>query len=1136
MSINLPFPCFKNVLLIELFRKKIIFTWILLQDLKHMKIRRLTHFSLIILGFILVNCGGKKIPTEVAAFENKLPETVDYNLHIKPILSDRCFKCHGPDKTKVEAGLQLVTFDGATEKLKSGNHAIVEGNIDKSELVKRILSHDPDNIMPTPKSNLTLTGEEKALLIKWIKQGAEYKEHWSFAKIENSKIPDVNENQWVKNPIDNFILQKLEEKKIKHSELADRQTLLRRVCMDITGLPPTVQDLDNFLNDKSANAYEKVVDKLLKSPHYGEKMGVEWLDLARYADSHGYQDDGMRNVSPWRDWVINSFNKNLPYDKFVTYQLAGDLLPNPTQEQKLATCFLRNHPQTQEGGVVDEEYRTEYVLDRVGTFGKAFLGLTVECARCHDHKYDPIAQKEFYQLSHFFNQNNESGVVPYNGEASPTIIMSTPDVKAKLKYIQTQIAPQENAIKPSQPIYKANFEKWIEEAQKNPDKYSVSKKQLVADLPFERNSIKTDKSIDAKTKKVTLKKSLAAYQNMAVDSIFANIAGDWDRRPKFIKGVVGNGILLRGECGINLHRALDFERNQPFSISLWINALKPGQHGPIYNSANGEFEGHRGYRCWLLKDGTLQVSFSYVWPANCIDFITTEKITYKKWQNIVLTYDGTSKASGIKLYLDGKEMKRNLLVDNLTKSMKHGEHNTHWVDLPLMIGKEFRETLDNFAIDEFKVYKRQLAPIEVSGIAENKEQVSSILKIAKNDWTEQQYQSLFNYYRLNFDPYFEVYSRNLIKLRAKETQLITDEKEVMVMSELKTPRKTFILNRGSYDAPSTEVSYGVINRILPFDNNFPKNRLGLAQWILDGRNPLFSRVVVNRFWQNYFGYGLSKTADDFGNQGEMPSHPELLDWLATQFRASNWNVKAMQKLIVMSATYQQSSFKRQDLMENDAENIYLARGPSYRYSHEQIRDAVLEGSGLLVHKIGGSSVYPYQPAGIWEALATRNATSYKQNHGDSLYRRGLYTIWKRSSPPPSAITFDAPERYFCVIKRQKTSTPLQSLVMMNDPQYNEAARKLAERMMREGGTTIEGRITLAYKAMESRYPRKEEVKILKEMYQEELLDIQKNPKRVKELLSIGESSIDKTLNQSELAANTVLAMTLINFDGTVIKR
>ncbi|MDZ7900469.1 MAG: DUF1553 domain-containing protein [Arcicella sp.] len=356
------------------------------------------------------------------------------------------------------------------------------------------------------------------------------------------------------------------------------------------------------------------------------------------------------------------------------------------------------------------------------------------------------------------------------------------------------------------------------------------------------------------------------------------------------------------------------------------------------------------------------------------------------------------------------------------------------------------------------------------------------------------------------------------------------------MTERTNLRKTFVLNRGAYDALGEEVSYGVINKILPFSNKFPRNRQGLAQWLLDEDNSLFARVTVNRFWQTYFGYGLSKSSDDFGNQGEMPMHPELLDWLATQFRESGWDVKAMQKLIVMSATYQQSSEKRKDLMEIDAENRLLARGASYRYAHEQIRDAVLAGSGLLTKTIGGPSVYPYQPAGIWEALATRNATSYKQNHGDSLYRRGMYTIWKRSSPPPSAITFDAPERYFCVIKRQKTSTPLQSLVMMNDPQYNEAARKLAERMMREGGTSEEARITLAYKAMVSRYPRPQEISILKQMYQEELLDIQKRPNRTKELLSVGEAPIDKTLNQNELAANTVLAMTLINFDGTVIKR
>ncbi|MDR6560317.1 MULTISPECIES: DUF1553 domain-containing protein [unclassified Arcicella] len=1085
---------------------------------------------------LLLACGSTETPAELATIESKLPDKIDYNIHIKPILSDRCFKCHGPDKNKVEAGLQLTNFEGATEKLKSGNRAVVEGNIDKSELIKRILSHDPDMVMPTPKSNLTLTDEEKALLIKWVKQGAEYKEHWAFTKIEKPEVPTVKQHEWVKNPIDNFILQKLEEQHISPSPHAEKATLLRRVSMDITGLPPTVKELDAFLKDTSPNAYEKVVDRLLKSPHYGEKMGVEWLDIARYADSHGYQDDGIRNAFPWRDWVINSFNRNLSYDKFVTWQLAGDLLPNPTQEQLMATCFLRNHPQTQEGGVVDEEYRTEYVIDRVNTFGKAFLGLTVECARCHDHKYDPIAQKEFYQLSAFFNNNNESGIIPYNGEASPTVMIPTADIQAKIDFIKKKIAPFEEAIKPTYPIYRKNFDQWVLAAQKEPSKFATSNKDLVANFSFERIIPKTNKRFDNNLKKEVIEVKNIAYQNTAVDSIGGWIAGDMDRRPKFIKGKVGNGILFRGDCGIDFHRALDFERVQPFSISLWINPLKKGEHGPIYNSSNGEFEGQRGYKCWLLSDGSLQVSLSYVWPANCIDIITTDKVLYKQWQNITLTYDGSSKASGVKIYQNGQEMKTTVLVDNLKKSMKFGEHHTNWSSLPFMMGKEFHETMQNFAVDELKIYTRQLSPIEILGLAKNKEQVSDILKTPRNEWTATQAQQLFDYFRLNFDPYFSAYSRNLLQLREKENILATDIKEVMIMSERKIPRKTFILNRGSYDAPSTEVTHGVINKLLPFDDDLPKNRLGLAQWLLDERHPLFARVAVNRFWQNYFGFGLCKTSDDFGNQGEMPSHPALLDWLATTFRESGWNIKAMQKLIVMSATYQQSSKKRKDLMEIDSENRLLARGPSYRYAHEQIRDAILEGSGLLVHKIGGSSVYPYQPSGIWEALATRNATSYRQQHGDSLYRRGLYTIWKRSSPPPSSITFDAPERYFCVVKRQKTSTPLQSLIMMNDPQYNEAARKLAERMMREGGQSPETRITFAYKAMISRYPRPTEINVLKALYQEELADLNKKPARIKELLSVGESPIDQTLNQKELAANTVLAMTLINFDGTLIKR
>ncbi|WP_044170703.1 DUF1553 domain-containing protein [Flectobacillus major] len=1104
-----------------------------------MKISLLTKCYLVVLLIGLESCKKDQLPAELAQWEDKLPEKIDYNEHIKPILSDRCFKCHGPDKNKIEAGLQLANFDGATASLKSGKTAIIPGNINRSELVERILSHDPETIMPTPKSNLKLTDEEKALLVRWIQQGAEYKEHWAFVAIEKPAIPSVQQTSWVQNPIDNFILEKLESKKIKPSPQADKATLLRRVSMDMTGLPPTVKELDDFLRDKSPNAYEKVVDRLLNSPHYGERQAVDWLDLARYADSHGYQDDGMRNVFPWRDWVIKSFNQNLPYDKFVTWQLAGDLLPHATTETQMATCFLRNHPQTQEGGVVDEEYRTEYVLDRVNTLGKAFLGLTVECARCHDHKYDPIAQKEFYQLSAFFNSNNESGIIPYNGEASPTITLATKATKAKLRYILTKIAPLQKAIVPQQPIYQKNFENWIQVAIKTPQQFAQSNKGLIADFSFEGNTLRPNKRFDKKLNKEITEMLPLGYKNAAIDTVDAWIAGDMDRKPSFVKGKKGRGLRFMGDCGIDFHKSLDFEQVQPFSVSLWINPLKVGEKGPIFNSTNGEFEGHRGYRCWLLPDGTLQVSLSYVWPANCIDIVTTQKVKYRQWQNITLVYDGLGKAKGVKIYLDGKEMPRQVLTDNLSKSILYGENKSHWdrwTDMPFMMGKEFRETLQNLAIDELKVYKRQLSAIEIQDLVYQKNAILSILQTPRNCWTASQTQDLFTYYLLNFDPIYDKNTRELSYWRDQFVQVNTDRKEVMVMSERKIPRKTYILNRGVYDALGEEVSWGTINKILPFSDDYPKNRLGLAQWLLDKKNPLFARVAINRIWQNYFGFGICKTSDDFGNQGEMPSHPALLDWLATAFRDSGWDVKAMHKLIVMSATYQQSSTQRADLQEIDAENRLLARGPSYRYAHEQIRDAILASSGLLVRKIGGPSVYPYQPAGIWEALATRNVTSYKIQHGDSLYRRGMYTIWKRSSPPPSAITFDSPERYFCVIKRQKTSTPLQALVLMNDPQYNEAARKLAERMLKEGGATIQDRITFAFKAMVSRYPSAKEVQILTQLYQDEKKDIETHPSRAKELLNVGESPIDQQLNPVELAANTVIGMTLINFDGTIIKR
>jgi hypothetical protein len=870
------------------------------------------------------------------------------------------------------------------------------------------------------------------------------------------------------------------------------------------------------MKDTSPDAYEKAVDRLLASPHYGERMAVEWMDVARYADSHGYQDDGMRNSWPWRDWVINAYNQNLPYDKFITWQLAGDMLPQPTKEQLIATSFNRNHSQTQEGGVVDEEYRVEYVADRTNTFGKAFLGLTMECARCHDHKYDPVSQKDYYSLYAFFNSNNESGIIPYNGEASPTLILTSEEADKKLAFIREQMTPLQKALEPAH--YRQSFTTWLSNARQTPDKFTSGNDQLVGLFHFEESTEEKE------------------FKNAVKTKLQGKVSGDMDKKPLVVPGRDGNGRKFIGDAGINFTKEMDFDRHQPFSISIWANVLKGGEEGTLFAKCNGEFEGYRGYRVLLNKDNSLSVSFSYVWPANSIDMRITEKLSPNTWHHLVLTYDGSSKASGVKLFLDGKETGRYIRSDNLHKSILYGEKKSHWSEMPFMIGRDMRGSIQNVMIDEMAVYKRQLAALEVQEINGQKGAIASILKKPATELSKREEELLFEYYLLNEDKTYAAHLANITRLRDEENQLLTDQPEVMIMQERKEPLQAYILDRGAYDAPKTPVEPATPAKLIAFEKNLPKNRLGLSNWLLDSRHPLTSRVIVNRFWAMCFGQGLVSTLDDFGNQGTLPTHPDLLDYLATGFMESGWDVKAFMKMMVMSATYRQSSIVSPKAIEADPNNALYSRSPSFRLSAEMIRDNALAASGLLVRKIGGPSVYPYQPEGIWEALATRNETHYKQGKGEDLYRRSLYTVWKRSSPPPSMMNFDAPDRYICIVNRQKTATPLQSLVLMNDPQYVEASRLLAERMIKEGGDTAEERITFAFKALTSRQPKGEELVLLKQLYEEELRAFQKQPKRATQLLSVGDSKRDVTLNANEVAACTIIASSMMNFDEFVVKR
>ena len=1047
--------------------------------------------------------------------EAQLPEEIDFNLHVKPILSDRCFACHGPDAANQEAGLRLDLEESALAALKDKPEAfaIVPGNLDQSEMYHRIVADDPEVMMPPPESNLSLSEQEVAVLTRWIEQGAEYKPHWSFITPEKPEVPDVT-SAWPKNDVDRFTLTAMEQEELAPSEPATKEKLIRRVTFDLTGLPPTVQEVDNFLADTSPDAYEKLVDRLLDSPRYGERMASEWLDVARYADSHGYQDDGMRNMWPWRDWVIESFNKNMPYDDFIVWQLAGDMLPNATQEQRLASGFNRNHLQSQEGGIVSEEYRVEYVADRANTLGKAFMGLTIECARCHDHKYDPISQEEYYSLYAFFNSINETGQIPYLGEAGPTVILTNEEVDQQLAFVQKKMQEQEEKLTPTSAGYQKGFTAWLDQVKASPQYRQVTLTSEVGHYPL-------DAPVDDQ------------FRNLANQKLPADmVVSQTDKELRIVEGKEGKAIELVGDSYVDLGREIGYyERNEPFTIGLWFKLLKDSTEGPIFSRAEGLYSGNRGYLLNLRKDRTLSATLNHTWPANSIEVHSTQKIPVGEWTHLTLAYNGSSRAEGITLFINGQRMRSEIINDHLKRSiLTYGkEQEIRGDSVNLQIGRQFQESLEGAVVDEFRIFERELSAVEVAKLYGMEDPILAFLE------SENQ-QDLLDHYLQRHDKSFQKTFAQLTDLRQQENRIYSDQPEVMVMEELKEPRPTFILDRGAYDAPTKRVYPTSPASVMEFPKDLPRNRLGLAQWLIDQDNPLTARVAVNRYWQLLFGQGLVKSSDDFGNQGELPSHPELLDWLAVRFQESGWDVKALVKLLATSATYQQSSIATPEKKEKDFSNVWLARGPSYRMPAEMIRDNALAAAGLLVDTIGGPSVKPYQPEGLWKQLATRNATEYVQDTGTNLYRRGLYTIWKRSSPPPSMVSFDASEKYLCTVKRQKTNTPLQALVLLNDPQYVEAARLLAERMIKEGGAKPEEQISYGFKTLTSRAPDARELALLKRLYQAERAEFEEVPARADSLLAVGEHPHDANLPVEQLAALTIVANTLVSYDEAVYKR
>ncbi|WP_372634273.1 DUF1553 domain-containing protein [Fodinibius sp.] len=1044
-----------------------------------------------------------------------IPETINFNFDVKPILSDRCFACHGPDGNSLEADLRLDTEEGIYAALgeNKDRNAVVPGKPGKSELYKRITSGDPDFMMPPPESHLELSEKEIAIVEKWIDQGAEWEPHWSFIPPEKPEIPDVKDETWPETPIDYFVLGKLEDREMNPSPEAAKEALIRRVSFDLTGLPPSIAEVDDFLADTSENAYEKVVDRLLESKAYGERMALDWLDVARYADSHGYQDDGPNEMWPWRDWVISAFNRNMSFDQFTTWQLAGDLLPDATREQKLATGFNRVHRQNQEGGIVGEEYRVEYVRDRANTTGTAFLGLTMECAACHDHKYDPISIKEYYEFSAFFNNVNEAGQIPNEGASGPTILLPDSAAEAKINYLDEQIAEQERHLEETEAGKIEEFERW-QKQQDTPASITPSSEGLVAHLSFD----------DIRENKVL---------NKANPSAEGEIEGGLEKT----EGKYGGALEFRKGDYINLKDLGRFERTEPFSFSFWVNPSDTSEEAPVLVKTGSVFIGYRGYDISLQKNH-VSVRLIHGWPYNSIQIKTSDKLPRNQWSHLAVTYDGSSESGGIGVYVNGVRWRTDIEHDNLFKSIEIDQDTAKYKDQRFLIGQRqsFEEiNYEGLKLDEVKVYNRQLSKAEVLALADSA-RLSKILARSPEERSKSEKNILYDHYLLHLDPDYRKYRNELNNYRAEKNQLTSRMREVMVMGERLNPRQAYVLERGSYANRGEKVSPGVPDAVLEYPDDLPKNRLGLARWIVSDENPLTARVMVNRYWQMFFGTGLVDTPGDFGTQGSLPTHPELLDWLAVTFRENGWDVKAIQKQIVMSRAYKQSSVITPELLQKDPQNRLIARGPRYRLPAEMIRDNALKASGLLVDKIGGPSVKPYQPEGLWKELTSgRHLTEYVQDHGDSLYRRSLYTFWKRTSPPPMMTSFDVPTRGHASVERQETSTPIQALFTLNDPQFVEASRMLAERMVKEGGDNLKEQIAFAFKAATARHPDEKEVELLQGLYTEELKEFEEKPERADELLQVGEYPRDEDLDPHDLAAKTIVCNTILNLDETLTK-
>jgi hypothetical protein len=934
---------------------------------------------------------------------------VDFNREVRPILSDRCYGCHGPDADKGrKAGLRLDEFAGATKKLKSGDVAIAPGDLKNSALVQRILSEDEEDVMPPPELHRPLSKSEKDILIRWVKQGAKYDPHWAFVSPRSHPTPSVADPSWPKDPLDAFIAAAAAKKGLRPSAPADRATLLRRASFALTGLPPTIAEVDAFMADSSPDAYEKRVDALLASPRYGEHLAVSWLDLSRYADTWGYTGDKAMFAWPWRDWVLKAFNENKPYDQFLTEQLAGDLFPNPTQDQRVATAFNRIHRMTFEGGSIAEEFRQDGINDRVMTAGYGFMGLTMECSRCHDHKYDPISQKDYFSMAAMFGDQNENGLLSFHGEVPPPFVR----------------------------LYKSDEERRKES-------------ELRAAVSAAEQGLVTTHTITAKSEvKVPAPVAhfpLEAFTKTGVDdTVGGGKPAKFERRGspddlQLVPGVKGQAVKFDGDAGFILPEFKQLGRLDAFTFSAFMrlgekNARATVLHSTGFYTGDGDATGIE----LLVTQGKLRWSMIHLWPNSAASVEMVDALPIDQWRRVTATYDGSSKAAGLRLYVDGREVKTTVIRDTLHAKPR---------DNALEIGSRSRDAgFRNGSLDEVQLWRTALTPAEVAvhhGLSADSLPASVHAEHALH----------------RADPAFAQAWERVQQARRALAAHEESAPAFFAMEHSPLAPKSFVLTRGEYDKPdlSKPCEPGIPARIFPLSTELPKNRLGLAKWLTDPKHPLTSRVIINRLWAQVFGAGLVASSENLGMQGDLPTHPELLDTLSVDFIRSGWNTKAMLRRLVLSSTFRQASTPTAEAREKDPANLLLARGPVLRLTAEMVRDQALLASGKLVEKVGGESVQ------------------------ESANRRSVYTYRKRTAPPDNMLIFDAGSREICQPKRLNTNTPLQALVLLNNPGFVEAAKNLAAKVSKVSAEPS-AQIAAAFRAVCTREPRPAELAALSELY------------------------------------------------------